>query len=396
MGQSTSVGPLELQSAFQTFNQLSEQLITSYASLQERVAELGRELVDTREEKMFELAEKERLANRLTSILNALPAAVVVLDSLGSIQEVNPPAIEMFGEQLLGEKWIDIIEQSFSPRSDDGHDISLKNGRRVNITTNPLDSESGQILLIKDVTQSRNLTEQLNRYQKLTAMGEMASGLAHQIRTPLATSMLYASHLKQSQLSTEKRYEVVDKIQIQMRHIENLVNDMLTFARGDMAGNQPVSIHMLLDDLEKMIQPEIEAEDIKLSVNNEIQEKDSVMIGSKEVLLSALQNIVSNAVQSMSGAEKNKHQIDITMRPAITGTVDFIVSDNGKGISKEKQERILEPFFTTRSQGTGLGLAVVDAIAKGHNGCLWFNSVEGIGSTFALRLPIVTDKKITS
>lgn len=391
MGQSTSVGAQDLQSAFHTFNELSEQLMTSYALLQGQVTELNHELANTREEKMFELAEKERIANRLTAILNALPAAVVVLDNTGLIQETNPSAIELFeeylpGNELVGKKWIDIIESAFSPRSDDGHDISLKDGRRVNITTNALESESGQILLIKDVTQSRALTEQLNRYQKLTAMGEMASGLAHQVRTPLATSILYASHLKQADLDAETRISLVDKVQTQMRHIENLVEDMLMFARGEVADNQPFQLDDLLSDLDRMIKPEIEASKIKLSWIHELAAEDITLSGSKEVLLSGLQNLISNAIQSI---ENKDGEINLHVKPAQGKCIDIAVIDNGKGIPEEKQDRILEPFFTTRSKGTGLGLSVVDAIAKAHDGCLWFISKEGAGSTFAIRLPIV-------
>ncbi len=387
----TAVGAQELQNAFQTFNQLSEELISSYAVLQSRVTELNSELADTRKEKMYELAEKERIANRLSTILHALPAAIVVLDGCGIIQETNPSADLLFRDcvadkKLIGLRWVDVIGCAFAPRADDGHDISLTDGRRVNITTNALESDTGQILLIKDVTQSRELTEQLSRFQKITAMSEMASGLAHQIRTPLATSMLYASHLKQTELQTENRFELVDKIQSQMRYIEKLVNDMLMFARGDVAGNQPFLLSELINDLYILTQSEIKNNNVNLSISNEMTDKKAMLAGSKDVLLSGLQNIISNAIQSFHGNEALR-EITISVSQVAMNIIDIRVRDNGKGISKEQQERILEPFFTTRAQGTGLGLSVVETIAKSHNGYLWFESVEGEGSTFALRLP---------
>lgn len=394
---SNSIGAQELQNAFQTFNQLSEELISSYAELQSRVAGLNSELADTRKEKMYELAEKERIADRLSTILNALPAAIVVLDRSGIIQETNPSADQLFrdcvvAKKLVGLRWVDVIGCAFAPRSDDGHDISLTDGRRVNITTNALESDTGQILLIKDVTQSRELTEQLNRFQKMTAMSEMASGLAHQIRTPLATSMLYASHLKQTELLAENRFQLVDKVQSQMRHIEKLVNDMLMFARGDVVGNQPFLLSELMTDLHTLTQSEIKNNNVNLSINNEMIDKKAMLAGSKDVLLSGLQNIISNAIQSFHGADyfhgsDESRQITICVNQVEANIIDIRVRDNGKGISKEQQQRILEPFFTTRSRGTGLGLSVVETIAKSHNGYLWFESLEGEGSTFALRLP---------
>lgn len=387
-----------LQSAFHTFNELSRELIGSYESLQQRVAQLNDELASAHEEKLYELTEKEKIANRLSAIMDALPAAVLVLDSKGRIQEANPPAIEMFCEsqqetRLIGEKWTDIVESAFAPRSDDGHDISLRDGRRVNITTNPLTSESGQILLIKDVTQSRALTEQLNRFQKLTAMGDMAAGLAHQIRTPLSTSILYAGHLKQADIKTGKRIETVEKIQSQMRHIENLVNDMLMFARGEVTDSQPFSICNLLLDLEKIVRPVATKALIDLTISNKASDPEFMIIGSKEVLLSGLQNMINNAINSLKPDDgflpaPENMKIDIQVEQATPEFIDIKIIDRGKGISEDQKERILEPFFTTSKQGTGLGLSVVDAIAQAHEGYLWFESEQGKGSTFALRLPV--------
>jgi len=396
--QGNSIGAQDLQSAFHTFNQLSEELISSYSVLQTRVDGLNSELADTRKEKLFQLAEKERIAGRLSSILIALPAAIVVLDRCGLIQETNPAAEQMFvssvaAKKLVGLRWLDVIESAFSPRADDGHDISLRDGRRVNITTNALESDSGQILLIKDVTQSRQLNEQLSRYQKMTAMSEMASGLAHQIRTPLATSMLYTSHLKQAELDTDKRIALVDKVQSQMQHIEKLVNDMLMFARGDVVANKPFLLTELIEDLQILTQNETKNIKISFIINKELIEKKAMLPGSKEVLLSGLQNIISNAMQSFQSADKKSHEIKLRVTQVDADVIDIQVRDNGKGISKEQQNRILEPFFTTRTQGTGLGLAVVDTIARTHNGKLWFKSVEGEGSTFALRLPFLFRKK---
>lgn len=400
MGQTTTVGAQDLQSAFHTFNELSRELISSYSHLQERVAVLGEELANTREEKLYELGEKEKIANRLSTILDALPAAVLVLDGKGYIQEANPSASEMFEnpededkQQLTGKRWIDIVERTFAPRSDDGHDISLKDGRRVNITTNPLSSDAGQILLIKDVTQSRALTEQLNRYQKLTSMGEMAAGLAHQIRTPLSTSILYASHLKQTDIKTEKRLQLVDKVQVQMRHIENLVNDMLMFARGELSDSQPFILSDLLFDLEANVKPVVEKALVNVTILNKLENPSCELTGSKEVLLSGLQNMINNSINSLKPDDNFKPGPDnmniiVSAEQVSDEYIDIKVMDKGKGIAEDKKERILEPFYTTSIQGTGMGLSVVDAIAQAHDGCLWFESSEGEGSVFALRLPV--------
>ena len=97
--------------------------------------------------------------------------------------------------ELLGKKWNQIVEAFFSPKDDDGHEVSMKSGRRVSISTRSLDQEVGQIILITDQTETRRLQDELSRGQRLSALGKTVSALAHQIRTPLSAATLYASHL---------------------------------------------------------------------------------------------------------------------------------------------------------------------------------------------------------
>ena len=204
--------PEHLQEAFTTFNQLSEQLVGSYHDLQGRVEQLNAELSTAKDERIKELSEKERLASRLSALLTALPGGVIVLDSSGVIQEYNPAAANLLGEPLENLAWSDVIRRAFSPRSDDGHEVSLTDGRRVSISTCPLESEPGQILLLTDVTEMRRLQDRLSQHQRLAAMGEMAASLAHQIRTPLSSALLYASNLKRPHLNDEQRDRFATKI----------------------------------------------------------------------------------------------------------------------------------------------------------------------------------------
>jgi len=183
----------KLKDAFAIFNELSSQLTESYQQLETRVADLNEELQATRDERIRELTEKERLAGRLSLLLDVLPGGVVVLDGEGVIRENNPAAEALLGEPLLSIAWSEVISRAFAPRCDDGHEVSLVDGRRVNISTCPLGAEPGQILLITDVTEMRMLQDRLSQQQRLASMGETAASLAHQIRTPLSSAMLYAS-----------------------------------------------------------------------------------------------------------------------------------------------------------------------------------------------------------
>src|SRR5690606_13169564 len=124
--------------------------------------------------------------------LDILPGGVVVLDGRGRVIEANPLALELLGEPLLGVFWREVIQRSFAPRADDGHEISLQDGRRLSLATRSLAGEPGQLILLTDLTETRRLQDELARHARLSALGRMVASLAHQIRTPLSTALLYA------------------------------------------------------------------------------------------------------------------------------------------------------------------------------------------------------------
>ncbi len=375
--------PEHLQEAFTTFNQLSEQLVGSYHDLQERVELLNAELSTARDERIKELTEKERLASRLSALLNALPGGVIVLDSSGVIQEHNPAAADLLGEPLENLAWSEVIRRAFSPRSDDGHEVSLTDGRRVSISTCPLESEPGQILLLTDVTEMRRLQDRLSQHQRLAAMGEMAASLAHQIRTPLSSALLYASNLKRPQLNDEQRDRFATKIRSRLGHLEQVVNDMLLYARGGLSGAEKFTMLDLLNDLEHFLESQIKSSQTHFVVDNHVG--DIGLNGNQQMLLSALINLSMNAIQAMGRGGS----LCVDVRYADASTLQLRIIDNGPGIDTEVQRKIFNPFYTTRQEGTGLGLAVVAAVVRAHEGEISLESEVGQGSSFILHLPIL-------
>ncbi|MHB8426334.1 MAG: sensor histidine kinase [Acidiferrobacterales bacterium] len=372
-----------LVDAFQLFNEVSIHLASSFYELENRVDSLTGELAAARNERLAGLAEKDRLANRLRSLLDALPGGVVVLDGDGRVQDCNPAAVDLLGEPLLGSAWREVIRRAFAPRDDDGHEISLRDGRRVGISTSPLLSEPGQILLLKDLTETRRLQERLNHDRRLAAMGSMVAALAHQIRTPLASVLLYASHLNRPVLEAADRQRAAERIQSRMRHLEGLINDMLLFARDGNFAKSSFPAADLVTDLQRALDVGLQAHDCHFATLDE--SNGVVLCANREMLLSALQNLANNAMQACGTGGQ---LLFIVRTDAVC--IDLMMCDNGPGIAQALQERVFEPFFTTRTQGTGLGLAVVRAIAEAHGGSAWMSSQPGIGSTFGLRLPLNT------
>jgi len=373
----------DLHDAFHAFSEISERLTESYRDLEERVAILTEELAAARSERLQQLAEKERLAHRLQQLLDALPGAIVVLDGNDIIREYNPGAVELLGEALLGEKWGDVAKKSISGLSSDGYYATLCDGRQVGISSRALGSEPGRILLLKDDTETRRLQEMLNRHQRLSAMGEMVARLAHQIRTPLASAMLYVSHLNKPQCDAPTKTQYTDKILLGLRQLERMVNDMLVFARGGEFTPETVSVDALLDDLKQLLEPQLLQYAGKISIINNAAGR--MVEGSRDMLLGALLNLSTNAMQACGEGVDLK--IEIT--PAETEAIEILISDNGPGIEAEIQKKIFEPFYTTRSGGTGLGLAVVRAVIQEHQGDIHVRSSPGEGATFFLKLPIM-------
>jgi len=305
------------------------------------------------------------------------------LDNNGIVIDHNPAALELLGEPLQDTTWRSVVERVFSPRWDDGHDITTRDNRSVNISTQSLEEESGQIILLKEVTETRNLQQQLDRLKRISAMGDMASSMAHQIRTPLTTAMLYASHLQTPALSGEKQGRYVGKLLGSLQHLESLVEEMLLFARGGRFDSSPIAISRVLQEFTETVEPQLHENNASLALINHAGEV--VIDVNNHAFVSALQNLLMNALQA--GGTSIELSVDTIHSP--NRTVELRVTDNGPGIESSMQEKIFEPFFTTRSQGTGLGLAVVEAVVRAHDGGIRIESEPGKGTSFIITLPLV-------
>lgn len=399
----------QLASAFELFNELSEQLTDTYRAMEERVSQLDGELHRVAEQRLLELQEKERVAARLQSLLTLLPAGVIVLDQYGRIVDCNPAAVDLLGSReaepssqvdsssrtndssltsgssLTGKLWREVIQRSFAPRGDDGHEISLRDGRRISIATRSLDAEPGQLLLLTDLTETRALQQRLNHHQRLSDMGKMVASLAHQIRTPLSTAMLYAGHLCEGQLSAVQSEKFAHKLLDRLQHLEQQVKDMLIFARSDVKLSDTITTAELIVSLEAAIESPIAAAQADLVIANDA---DAALLHcNKDSVVGALTNLVNNALQACG----RDARIHIDCHLCITGVERWIViavSDNGPGFDDAVAEKLNEPFFTTKSQGTGLGLAVVRAVAEAHQGRFAITSEPGCGVRAELRLPL--------
>ncbi|MBL0166817.1 MAG: PAS domain-containing protein [Propionivibrio sp.] len=378
----------ELQRAFDVFNQVSLELTQAYEGLQARVESLTAELAVANGELRRQYQEKQALSERLSLLLNALPAGVVVLDSAATVSEANPVASQMLGAAIIGSDWPTLARAKLV--ATDSPDEWQLAAQRVSIAESPLDSAGGRLLLIHDITVAHELKANLERNERLAAMGEMAASLAHQLRTPLATALLYSSNLTQPELSDAARTRFAGKASEQLKRLERLIQDVLLFARGESIGRDVIAAASLIADCAQMIEPLCREKGIRFNVSSEVG--DSIITGSRKALGGALLNLLENAVQACE--VRTERSAEVRLSAVITARqLRVSVRDTGGGIEPETQARIFEPFFTTRGQGTGLGLAIALGVVRAHGGTIEVSSMPGEGSEFVMLLPCAASNK---
>lgn len=367
----------DLRAAFALINR---EFTDSYRQLEQRVEELSSELEQVDRARLRELEQKEQLSQRLRSLLDLMPAGVVVLDERGTVVDANPAARHMLGGTLPGERWGSVIRRAFRPRGDDGHEISLADGRRVSVETRSLERDSGQMVLITDQTATRELQDRLSRHQRLTAMGRMMAALAHQIRTPLAAAMLYASNIHESELPREQVRRFSARLIERLGHMERQVRDMLTFVRGEAPPCERLDAASLLRQLREAIDPQLLSAAAACETALDCPPGCRVEL-NRDGVIGAVLNLVDNALQAGGAGTR------IGLRlVAGDGRLGIEVRDDGPGMSAEVLRQVGEDFFTTRPGGTGLGIAVVRSVARAHGGELDIQSRPGEGTRACLWL----------
>jgi two-component system sensor histidine kinase FlrB len=371
-----------LQSAFAQFNRQSHLLEASYRELKAKVSSLTRELKEEQSARHKELLDKERLGDRLSGMLEVLPAAVIVIDGAGIIRELNSKAMELLNRPLLGCPWSDVVRREFcAGKSADG-ELMLRDGRWLSLSRRPLENEPGEILLLSDVTESRRMSDLMHRHQRLSNIGEMTASLAHQIRTPLTCAMLMLGQLEgmpSERKSGAERESTVGKIMARLQELASMVDDMLRFAGGVRRVGESIVVGDLFTEVIEDIAPKLQG---GIRITSEVPDRDLTIIGNRGALKGALLNLVENAAQAC----RRDGRIELSAWRSLDHAC-LAVSDNGHGISKETQARLFEPFFTTRPQGTGLGLAVVRSVAEAHDGQILCQSVPG-ETVFAICIPV--------
>lgn len=376
----------DLHLAFQQFNQISEQFTHAYQDLEGRFKQIKSELSDTKAKRLQELAEKDQLANRMHLLLMALPMGVMVIDSDGVIQECNQASTDLLNTSLKGLVWSQVLRELFP--ANDQTDISNLNinGRNLHFSSKTIAGSVDSLILISDITDPVTHADSVKRKERLAFLGNAIASIAHDIRTPLATSFLHLSNLNKK-LSLEDNLQVVEKIKYNLKSLESTINSMLLYAKGGADTFKSIECknfcELIATDLFEIFPQVI------FSIQSQQELNNKYIKANFDALMTVFKNLISN---SQAVCEK-----DVKVKMSFSCDYDdfmkITIVDNGPGIEQQHIKKIFEPFFTARKNGTGLGLSIAKSIIDSHQGEILAGNTSN-GAQFTILLPMKFQENI--
>lgn len=312
-------------------------------------------------------------------LFEKLPSGIVIINAQGIVHWFNAAAQHLLKHELKKAVWLDVIKKAFAPKEDDGHEISLLNGRRVGIAISSLDSLPGELITLTDLTNTREYEQAKANQKRLIALGRMTAQLAHQIRTPLSSAMIYTEHLMNYPSDQERMTKWITQIQACHTSIEQQLQDLLLFARGDFLELGLANLYDWGKRLEEKVYALMITNVTVLNIDNQLPAMDYFL--HEESLLGAVLNLIINAVQAGANC------INLSMQYRENKTLFIRLTDNGCGMSDDVKAQAFSPFYTNKANGSGLGLAVVDAVVKAHRGEIFLESAPQQGCCITINLP---------
>jgi two-component system sensor histidine kinase PilS (NtrC family) len=348
------------------------------------------------------------LRNLNALIVDNIATGLITTDLLGNIVVANRAAIETLvplSEKIIGQH-IDavipgmtgtIAALTFSGESAERFDLAYRNADDEKLTLEMIvsrlpseNSIAGFILTFQDLTKVRRLESQMRQSEKMAAVGQLAAGIAHEIRNPLAS---ISGSIQLLGASFSGRQEDEQRLMsISMREVDrlnNLITEFLDFVRPDALKDDPVSLtNVVRDVLEVTRFNKSLRSDVK--VNTDLGDVPAIS-GHSDKLKQAFLNIIINAYQAMKDSAEPQLDVSVTCRDS---KVIVKIKDHGCGIDEKGLRKIFEPFHTTKPKGTGLGLAVTHKIIESHGGRIFVESSKNVGTEFILEFPVRTEKGV--
>ena len=358
------------------------------------------QLYTSLEQKALEVA---RLKDFSENIVESLNVGVLAIDLVGTVEAWNTRMEQLFGvarNDAVGRPLSELLPpelvQEIAARGDEEQVTGIYKHRLVhqgksvviNVSITPLVGKSaeriGRLLLFDDVTQRDRMEEQLTQTEKLTSLGLLAAGVAHEVNTPLAVISNYIQMLAKQMPEGDPRHTIIDKIVKQTFRASEIVNNLLNFSRTGPGELADVDLNRVVEETLSLVAHPLKASQIQ--VVKQLTAGIPPVRGSANKLQQVFLNLFLNARDAMPSGGM------LEVRSAAhNGSVEVEVVDTGNGITREHIHKIFDPFFTTKTsgRGTGLGLSVSYGIIKEHAGKIDVRSTPGRGTSFHVEFPAV-------
>lgn len=359
-------------------------MVVTFQELVQKLKENEKELIRLKALAEDRAQETEKYNEH---ILQSVTGGVITLNNILIIKSINYSAqkiLRLKGDNVINRPYTDVFPPSFCDylkkkvtiaraeceyRVDDGKRLWL------GLSTSPLrDSEGtvlGIVVIFTDLTEIKELQLKVEAQKRLTHLGEMSAGIAHELRNPMAVVAGYAKLLKKK--APLEHLETVEAIIREINVMDNIISQFLTFARPSELNLSQINLTELLIEEAALIK------DDHIVVTLQLEE-NLIVEGDEVLLKQTFKNIIGNAAQAMP---EGGH-LTITSHKSAQDNLDIRISDTGQGMAEDVIDKIYLPFYTTKQSGTGLGLALVHKIVISHGASIFCDSTEGKGTTFTI------------
>ncbi len=346
---------------------------------------------------------------RYRNLVESASDAIVTLDANGRFTTVNHAAEIISGyrrEELVGQWFAPMLSDDELPKALAHFQKALAGetglfetqfyrkdgeGRTISVTYSTPQRDEEVLCLIRDVTDQKMLQEQLIQSEKMSAIGQLVSGVAHELNNPLAGISAFAQLLLAEKRFPPDQRTAAETIYSEARRASRIVQNLLTFARQHKAEKGPAAMNQVLDDTLELRGYELRVRGI--DVRREYDEALPDTMGDAHQLQQVFLNLITNAEQAMERTEGRHHRLTVRTR-RVGDTIRIEVEDTGGGVPQNLLERIFNPFFTTKptGHGTGLGLSISLGIVREHEGRIWAENAPQGGARFVVELPVIAPR----
>ncbi len=362
--------------------------------------------------RLYEQLVNER--NFAENVVESSPNCILVVNCDETIRTINEMTEDFFGlekERVQGRAASEVFEapvtaiirEAIGGRITDSRELAIKRkqGDRavLGVSSSQLKSRDGTVLgavlIARDLTEAKRSEEWMRRMDRLTSLGQLSAGIAHEIRNPLASINFNIQLLPKRLDLDEKSKKLIENSLVGVDRIKSLVKGMLDFSRPTPPLLKRDSIHHAIEESVSLLESQIKKHGIRVETEFE-RESPDIVFDSRQIQ-QVFVNLLLNAMEAMptGGTVKIGSRIE-PAKGKSDGFLVIYVSDTGVGIPRKDLPKIFDPFFTTKSEGTGLGLSIAHKILEQHGALIDIRSREGAGTTFILRFPIDGEKNNVS